>query len=92
MRRRGVPVMFVTSVVGAYGAVGWISGVDDLAEVEASNAALSTDDEWLKLVDTRGPCLRTRCLIDHAASHRLNESATVRRNGAEVRHAVAGWT
>ena len=53
-RVTGIPVMFVTPVVGAYGAVGWISSVDDLAEVEASNAALSADDDWLKLVDRAG--------------------------------------
>lgn len=53
-RITGVPVMFVTPVAGAYGAVGWISSVDDLADVEAANAALAADDDWLKLVDRAG--------------------------------------
>ena len=53
-RITGVPVMFVTPVIGEYGAVGWMSSADDLAEVEAANAALSADDDWLKLVDRAG--------------------------------------
>jgi hypothetical protein len=53
-RLTGISTMFVTAVAGAYGTVGWISSVDDLAEVEAANAALSADDEWLKLVDRAG--------------------------------------
>lgn len=53
-RITGIPVMFVTPVVGDYGAVGWISTADDLAEVEAANAALSSDDDFLKLVDRAG--------------------------------------
>jgi hypothetical protein len=53
-RITGIPVMFVTPVVGSYGAVGWLSSVDDLAEVEAANAALAGNDEWLKLVDRAG--------------------------------------
>jgi hypothetical protein len=50
----GVPVMFVSGVTGDYGAVGWLSGVDDLAEAEAANAALAADHDWLKLVDRAG--------------------------------------
>ena len=53
-RITGVDAMVVTPVTGPYGAVGWISTVDDLAEVEAANAALAASDEWLKLVDRGG--------------------------------------
>jgi hypothetical protein len=53
-RITGMPVMFVTPVVGDYGGVGWMVTAEDLAEVEAANAALSTDDDWLKLVDRAG--------------------------------------
>ena len=58
-RISGIPVMFVTPVVGNYGAVGWISTVDDLAEVEAADAALSSDDDFLKLVDRAGHAFTT---------------------------------
>ena len=44
----------MTPVVGDYGAVGWITSVDDLAEVEAANAAMSADEDFLKLVDRAG--------------------------------------
>lgn len=53
-RITGVDAMVVSPVTGPYGAVGWISTVDDLAEVEAANAALAASDEWLKLVDRGG--------------------------------------
>ena len=50
-RITGIPVMFVTPIVGDYGAVGWISTAEDLAEVEAANAALV---ERRRLSQTRG--------------------------------------
>ena len=53
-RITGIPVMFVSLVTGTFGGVGWISSVDDLAEIEAANAALVSSDEWLKLVDRVG--------------------------------------
>jgi hypothetical protein len=53
-RITGIPVMFVASVVGNFGGIGWLAGVDELAELEAANAALSSNDEWLKLVDRAG--------------------------------------
>jgi hypothetical protein len=46
--------MFVASLFGDYGAVGWISGAADLATLEADNEVLSADAEWLKLVDRAG--------------------------------------
>jgi hypothetical protein len=48
------PTMFIAPLFGEYGAVGWISGAADLATLEADNAILSTDSEWLKLVDRAG--------------------------------------
>jgi len=53
-RITGIPVAFLTAVVGDYGGVGWMSTAEDLAEVEAANAALAADDDWLKLVDRAG--------------------------------------
>ncbi len=53
-RITGVPVMFATAVTGTYAAVGWLSSVDELAEVEAANASLVADEEWLKLIDRAG--------------------------------------
>ena len=50
-RTTGMPVMFLTSVVGDYGGVGWMVTADDLGEVETANAALAADQDWLKLVD-----------------------------------------
>ena len=53
-RITGVPTLFVAPVAGIYGSVGWLSSVDELADVEAANAALVADDEWVKLLDRAG--------------------------------------
>ena len=53
-RTTGMPVMFLTSVVGDYGGVGWMVTADDLGEVETANAALAANEGWLKLVDRAG--------------------------------------
>jgi hypothetical protein len=55
-RLTGHDAMFVTPVTGAYGGAGWIVGSDDLGQVEAANATLASNDEWLKLVDRAGHC------------------------------------
>jgi hypothetical protein len=46
--------MFLASLFGDYGAVGWLTGAADLATLEADNATLSADADWLKLVDRAG--------------------------------------
>jgi hypothetical protein len=53
-RITGIPVLFLAAVSGTYGSVAWLSSVDDLAEMEAANAALVTDDDWVKLIDRAG--------------------------------------
>jgi hypothetical protein len=46
--------MFVASVTGPYGGVGWLTSTPDLGAVEAANEALAGDEEWLKLIDRAG--------------------------------------
>jgi hypothetical protein len=46
--------MFVAAVTGPYGAVGWLTSVPDLGAIEAANETLSTNEEWLKLIDRAG--------------------------------------
>jgi hypothetical protein len=53
-RLTGHEVMFTVGVSGTYGAVAWLSGADDLDQVEAANGTLAGSDEWLKLVDRAG--------------------------------------
>ena len=48
----GVPTMFVRSLSGPYGGVGWLTGHADIADMERANDALAADDAWLDLVDT----------------------------------------
>jgi hypothetical protein len=53
-RITGQQTMFVATVTGPYGGVGWITSLPDLDAAEAGNEALSTNEEWLKLVDRAG--------------------------------------
>jgi hypothetical protein len=53
-RITGRTSMFVATVTGPYGGVGWLTPVPDLGAIEAANEALSSNEEWLKLVDRAG--------------------------------------
>ena len=50
----GATTMFVRSMTGPYGGVGWLTGNRTIAEVEAGQDALAADPSWLKLVDSTG--------------------------------------
>jgi hypothetical protein len=50
----GHRTMFAAAVAGDYGAVTWVTGVPDLNTMADSNRTLSSDPEWLKLVDRAG--------------------------------------
>jgi hypothetical protein len=47
----GTPTMFVTGATGAYGGVAWISGFEDIRELEAEQQALAADAGWLDFLD-----------------------------------------
>jgi hypothetical protein len=53
-RITGQQTMFVASVTGPYGGVGWLTSTPDLGAVEAANEALAGNEEWLKLIDRAG--------------------------------------
>lgn len=57
-RITGYQTMFVAPVAGTYAAVGWLTGVPELAAFESASAALRADDEWLELVDRAGPAFQ----------------------------------
>lgn len=52
----GLPTMFVRSLTGPYGAVGWLTGYESMAEFESADHALSTDPGWIKTVDATEGC------------------------------------
>jgi hypothetical protein len=53
-RITGQQTMFVAAVTGPYGGVAWLTSVPDLGAIEAANETLSTNEEWLKLIDRAG--------------------------------------
>ena len=52
----GVPTMFLRSLSGPYGAVGWLTGFESIAAVEAATEANDADPAWLKLIDSTAGC------------------------------------
>lgn len=52
----GIPTMFVRALTGPYGAVGWLSGYESLAEMEKAMDAQAADPDWLKLIDGTKGC------------------------------------
>jgi hypothetical protein len=51
----GLPVIFATAATGPYGAVAWITGYADVAELEAANQALAADAKFGAFVDKSVP-------------------------------------
>lgn len=50
-RITGLQTLFVASMTGDYGTVGWLTGHPDVGSVERSNAALAADRDWLDFID-----------------------------------------
>jgi hypothetical protein len=59
----GLPTLFVRSLTGPYGGVGWLTGYENVTAMEKAEDALAADASWLKLIDsTKG------CFIEDAAT------------------------
>lgn len=52
----GLPSLFVRSVTGPFGSVGWLTGYDSAATMEKAEAALAADPSWLALIDSTQGC------------------------------------
>ena len=50
-RATGASTLFVLGSTGVYGGVGWLTGVADIAALEAGEQALSADADFLAYVD-----------------------------------------
>jgi hypothetical protein len=59
----GLQTMFVRSLTGPYGGVGWLTGYETITAMEEAQNALAGEPTWLKLIDsTKG------CFVEDAAS------------------------
>jgi hypothetical protein len=52
----GLSTMFVRSVTGAYGEVGWLTGYEDAGQMEKADSALAGDPSWVDLLDSTKGC------------------------------------
>lgn len=66
----GVPTMFLRSLSGPYGAVGWLTGYESIAAVQAASEALEADPAWLKLIDSTEGCFVADAAITQQTLYR----------------------
>jgi hypothetical protein len=52
----GLPTMFVRSLTGPYGGVGWLSGYESITAMEKAEDAIAADSSFLKLIDSTKGC------------------------------------
>jgi hypothetical protein len=59
----GLSTMFVRSLTGPYGGVGWLTGYETITAMENAQNALASEPGWLALIDsTKG------CFVEDAAA------------------------
>jgi hypothetical protein len=47
------PVLFLAGMTGNYGSVAWLTGHENIQELEATQQALASDEDWAKFVDKK---------------------------------------
>jgi hypothetical protein len=52
----GLPTMFVRSLTGPYGGVGWLTGYESITAMEKAEDAIAADSSFLKLIDSTKGC------------------------------------
>lgn len=55
-RVTSIPGMFLRALTGPYGSVGWLTGYENIAEMERANDALAADPDMLGLIDASNGC------------------------------------
>lgn len=69
----GLSTMFVSSLTGPYGSVGFLTGYENIAALEVAQNKLAANASWIKLIDsTKG------CFVEDAA---ITQSTVYRRLG-----------
>jgi hypothetical protein len=66
----GLPTLFGRSVTGPYGAVGWLTGYENITQMETAESALASDPGWLKLLDSTKGCFVEDASITQATNYR----------------------
>ncbi len=50
----GRQTMFLRGMTGPYGGVGWLTGFENIGQIDAFNDALAADPNWMAKVDSTG--------------------------------------
>jgi hypothetical protein len=66
----GLPTLFVRSVTGPYGGVGWLTGYENITAMEKAEDAISADPSFLKLIDSTKGCFVEDATTTQASIYR----------------------
>jgi hypothetical protein len=66
----GIPTLFVRSVTGPYGALAWLTGYENVTQLENAGSALAGDPSWLKLIDSTKGCFVEDNSLSHTTIYR----------------------
>jgi hypothetical protein len=66
----GVPTMFLRSLTGPYGGVGWLAGYESITAMEKAEEAVSADPSFVKLIDSTKGCFVEDPMATQASIYR----------------------
>jgi hypothetical protein len=66
----GQPTTFASALTGLYGAVGFMTGYENIGAFEAAQNALAGDAKWIKFVDSTQGCFVEDAAITQQTLHR----------------------
>jgi hypothetical protein len=66
----GLPTLFVQAMTGPYGSVGWLTGYDDIATVQAAGDKLAADPGWTSLIDSTEGCFAEDAAVTQQTLYR----------------------
>ena len=66
----GLPTMFGSSPTGPYGSVGFLTGYENIAQLEAAENKLAADESWIKMLDSTKGCFVEDPMITQSTIYR----------------------
>ena len=66
----GLPTLFGSSPTGPYGSVGFLTGYENITQLEAAQNKLAGDASWIKLIDSTKGCFVEDPMITQSTIYR----------------------
>lgn len=66
----GFSTIFVRSLTGPYGTVGWLTGYENATQMQSAQRALAGEPSWLKLIDSTEGCFAEEASLTQSTIYR----------------------